>query len=172
MWELMMQTSTIRWTLNRQGMTYAGDAEQPLLWHLRDELGLTGTKYGCGVGLCGSCTVHVNGRPQRACTAPMAQLAGQHVVTIEGLATGDRLHAVQQAWMELNVPQCGYCQSGQMMATAALLAQNPRPSAAAIDEALRNHLCRCGTYARIKAAALRAAALLARAPSGAGREPA
>jgi isoquinoline 1-oxidoreductase alpha subunit len=139
---------------------YDGDAAQPLLWYLRDELGLTGTKFGCGVAQCGACTVHVDGRPVRACVTPVPAVAGKRVQTIEALAGAPgRLHPVQQAWIEGNVPQCGYCQAGQMMAAAALIAAHPRPSDAQIDEALRGHLCRCGTYVRIRQAVHRAAAL-------------
>jgi len=138
--------------------THTGDAAQPLLWVLRDELGLTGTKFGCGVAQCGACTVHVEGEAVRSCVTPASALAGKRVKTIESLAGADgRLHPVQQAWIEGNVPQCGYCQAGQMMAAAALIARHPRPTDAQIDEALRGNLCRCGTYVRIRQAVHRAA---------------
>jgi isoquinoline 1-oxidoreductase subunit alpha len=127
------------------------EPEMPLLWVLRDELGLEGTKYGCGVAQCGACTVHVNGEAVRSCTMPVSQVAGKKVVTIEGLASGKSLHKVQKAWMDQAVPQCGYCQSGMIMAAAALLAKNPKPSDADIEQGVTN-LCRCGTYARVRKA--------------------
>jgi aerobic-type carbon monoxide dehydrogenase small subunit (CoxS/CutS family) len=154
-------TSRISWHLNGRPATYQGDAAQPVLWHLRDELGLTGTKYGCGIGVCGACTVLVDGQPSRACVVPMSALSGRQVTTIEGLARTDgQLHPVQQAWVEANVPQCGYCQAGQIMATMALLQRVPRPQPADVDQALRANLCRCGTYARIRPAVARAAELM------------
>ena len=123
----------------------------PLLWYLRDELQLTGSKFGCGMGLCGACTVHVNGQAKRSCSMPMKDAAGAHVTTIEGLsAQGD--HALQAAWEKLNVPQCGYCQAGQIMQAAALLKEKPKPSDHDIDEAMSGNLCRCGTYQRIRQA--------------------
>ena len=128
----------------------------PLLWALRDLLGLTGTKYGCGVALCGTCTVLVNGEAQRSCVLPTEALAGAEVVTIEGLSP-QGAHALQQAWVELNVPQCGYCQAGQIMNAAAILASNPNPTDQEIDQAQSGNLCRCGTYPRIRAAIRRAA---------------
>lgn len=127
------------------------EPEMPLLWVLRDELGLTGPKYGCGIGQCGACTVHVEGEPVRSCALPASAAAGKRIVTIEGLAQGERLHPVQQAWIEHQVPQCGYCQGGQILAAVALLRTKPQPSDADIDEAMTN-LCRCGSYARIRAA--------------------
>ena len=134
------------------------ESDTPLLWALREQAGLTGTKYGCGVAQCGSCTVHVNGQPQRSCSLPVGALkASDKVVTIEGLSKG-ATHAVQRAWAELDVPQCGYCQSGQIMAAAALLSAKPKPSDADIDAAMTN-VCRCGTYQRIRAAIHRAAEL-------------
>ena len=148
--------------LNVNGQVRDLDVEPdtPLLWALRENAKLTGTKYGCGVAQCGSCTVHVNGRPTRSCSMPVGALqAGDRVVTIEGLSKGAS-HAVQRAWAELDVPQCGYCQSGQIMAAAALLAQNPKPTDADIDAAMTN-ICRCGTYQRIRAAIHRAAELAA-----------
>ena len=130
---------------------YTGDPEMPLLWYLRDLLQLTGTKISCGIGVCGTCTVHVNGKATRSCTLPMKQMAGKRVVTIEGLsAKGD--HSVQKAWREVNVPQCGYCQSGQIMQAAALLKEKPKPTDHDIDAAMEGNLCRCGTYQRIRQA--------------------
>ncbi|MEL6112143.1 MAG: (2Fe-2S)-binding protein [Pseudomonadota bacterium] len=123
----------------------------PLLWVLRDIIGLTGTKYGCGIGQCGACTVHVDGAPLRSCSLPVEAVTGP-VTTIEGLGTPDTLHEVQAAWIAHNVAQCGYCQSGQIMAAAALLTDNPKPSDADINDAMSGNLCRCGTYPRIKAA--------------------
>ncbi len=138
------------------------DPEMPLLWALRDVLQLTGTKFGCGVAACGACTVHVDGQAQRSCVTPLAAVAGRSIRTIEGLAEGGRPHALQAAWLAHQVPQCGYCQSGMLMAAAALLARNARPSDADIDEAITN-LCRCGTYPRIRAAIQAAAADMRRA---------
>jgi isoquinoline 1-oxidoreductase alpha subunit len=137
--------------------------DTPLLWALRDHLALVGTKFGCGMALCGACTVHVDGEAVRSCSAPIGTLAGKTIVTIEGLA-GDKpghLHAVQQAWIEKDVMQCGYCQSGQIMSTAALLAKNPHPTDQDIDSALGGHICRCGTYQRIRAGVHRAAEIAA-----------
>ena len=143
-------------TLNGKRQTADVPGEMPLLWVLRDTLGLTGTKYGCGVAQCGACSVHVNGRVIRSCSMPIAALKpGDRIVTIEALAP-DSSHPVQRAWSELDVPQCGYCQSGQIMAAAALIARNPNPSDADIDAAMTN-ICRCGTYQRIRAAVHRAA---------------
>jgi len=127
------------------------EGEMPLLWALRDELGLTGTKYGCGIGACGACTVHLDGNPVRACLTPLEAVAGKQVTTIEGLGK-DGLHPVQSAWIEENVPQCGYCQSGQIMSAVALLQGNSDPSDADIDAAMSGNLCRCGTYLRIRKA--------------------
>ena len=132
--------------------------DMPLLWVLRDLMGLTGTKFGCGIAQCGACTVHVDGAPLRACVTPAAALAGKKIVTIEALSA-DASHAVQRAWAELDVVQCGYCQSGQLMAAAALLAAKPDPTDADIDAAMSGNLCRCGTYPRIRAAVHRAAEL-------------
>ena len=128
------------------------DGDTPLLWVLRDELGLKGTKFGCGAGLCGACTVHLNGQPVRSCSTPVELASGGQVVTIEGLSDGDRLHALQDAWIEHGVPQCGYCQSGQIMSAVHLLANNPAPSRGEIVAAMTGNLCRCGTYSRIIAA--------------------
>ncbi|MFO1216835.1 MAG: (2Fe-2S)-binding protein [Burkholderiaceae bacterium] len=134
------------------------ESDTPLLWVLREQLGLTGTKYGCGVAQCGACSVHVNGEVRRSCSIPVGSLAaGDRIVTIEALST-NRSHPVQQAWAQLDVPQCGYCQSGQIMAAAALLASKPQPTDADIDEAMTN-ICRCGTYQRIRAAVHAAASL-------------
>ncbi len=133
------------------------EADTPLLWVLRDTLGMTGTKYGCGMALCGACTVHLDGEPIRSCVTPVSALTtGQKVTTIEGLSA-DRSHPVQKAWIELDVPQCGYCQSGQIMSAVALLAKTPKPTDADIDAAMAGNLCRCGTYQRIRAAIHRAA---------------
>jgi isoquinoline 1-oxidoreductase alpha subunit len=132
----------------------------PLLWVLREELGLTGTKFGCGKALCGACTVHVDGEARRSCVTPCGAVANGEIRTIEGLAEGPTLHAVRQAWMEGNVPQCGYCQAGQIMSTVALLTKNPSPTDDDIDAVLSANLCRCGTYPRIRRAVHRAAALM------------
>ncbi|MCE7980127.1 MAG: (2Fe-2S)-binding protein [Caldilinea sp. CFX5] len=149
--------ASITLTVNGKAQTLEVNPEMPLLWVLRDRLGLTGTKYGCGEGLCGACTVHLDGVARRACMTPIARAAGRAVTTIEGLAAnGD--HPVQQAWLAENVAQCGYCQPGQIMAAAALLAAHPQPTDAEIDEALADNLCRCGAYQRIRRAIHRAAA--------------
>jgi isoquinoline 1-oxidoreductase subunit alpha len=138
-------------TINGARRTFDGDATMPLLWFLRDELALTGTKYGCGIGQCAACTVHVDGKPVRACQRRMATLEGAAVTTIEGLhPTGE--HAVQVAWRDIDVPQCGFCQSGQIMEAAALLKTTPKPNDQQIDTAMNGHICRCGTYPRIRAA--------------------
>jgi len=147
----------IRFTVNGRPQEVNVEPEMPLLWVLRDELDVKGPKYGCGIGQCGACTVHVNGEPARSCTLPIAALAGKRVVTIEGLAQGGRLHPVQQAWIEQQVPQCGYCQSGQILAAVALLRKYPHPTDRQIGEAMTN-LCRCGTYVRVRSAILAAAA--------------
>jgi isoquinoline 1-oxidoreductase alpha subunit len=129
------------------------DPSTPLLWVLRDRLGLLGTKYGCGIAQCGACTVHFNGAPMRSCSLPVSAAANQQITTIEGLAKPDgTLHALQQAWIDHDVPQCGYCQAGQLMSAAALLKQKPKPTDADIDTAMAGNLCRCGTYIRIRAA--------------------
>jgi aerobic-type carbon monoxide dehydrogenase small subunit (CoxS/CutS family) len=132
--------------------------DMPLLWAVRETLGLTGTKYGCGMALCGACTVHVDGAPARSCVTPVSAAAGKQVTTIEGLSAQTD-HPAQRAWIELDVPQCGYCQSGQIMSAAALLAQNTAPTDQDIDAAMGGNICRCGTYQRIRAAVHRAAAL-------------
>jgi isoquinoline 1-oxidoreductase subunit alpha len=147
-------------TLNVNGKSYTVDVEPetPLLWVLRDNMGLTGTKYGCGIARCGACTVHMDGQPTRACATQASAAVGKAVTTIEGLSP-DSKHPVQVAWVELEVPQCGWCQSGQIMAAAALLAKRPRPTDADIDAEMELNLCRCGTYQNIRAAIHRAAAL-------------
>jgi isoquinoline 1-oxidoreductase alpha subunit len=144
-------------TVNGRRVRVTTDPGTPLLWVLREELGLTGTKFGCGMALCGACTVHLDGEPVRSCTTPVAAARGKRVTTIEGLAKGGQLHPVQAAWIELDVPQCGYCQSGQIMSAAALLAKTPVPTDADIDAAMSGNLCRCGTYQRIRAAIKQAA---------------
>lgn len=139
------------------------DPETPLLWVLRDAVGLTGTKYGCGMALCGACTVHLDGQPVRSCVTPVGSIGAAKVTTIEGLSP-DRSHPVQKAWIELDVPQCGYCQSGQIMSATALLAQTPKPTDADIDTAMSGNICRCGTYQRIRAAIHRAAEIAGEKP--------
>ena len=143
--------------INGKRRTVTADPDMPLLWVLRDVVGLTGTKFGCGIAQCGACTVHLDGAAVRSCSVPLSAAAGKHVTTIEGLAP-NRSHALQQAWIELDVPQCGYCQSGQLMSAAALLARNPHPTDADIDAAMSGNICRCGTYQRIRAAVHQAAA--------------
>jgi aerobic-type carbon monoxide dehydrogenase small subunit (CoxS/CutS family) len=143
-------------SINGQNYEAKSDPSTPLLWVLRDELGLVGTKYGCGMAQCGACTVHVNGSPVRSCVTPISSLAGRKITTIEGLAKNGADHPVQKAWEELNVPQCGYCQAGQLMTAAALIDGNKNPSDADIDGAMSGNLCRCGTYVRIRAAVKRA----------------
>ena len=150
----------IRVEVNGEERQFEGDPDMPLLWYLHDLLELTGTKFGCGMGLCGACTVHLDGAATRSCTIPMKRAEGKSVVTIEGLHIhGD--HPVQQAWREMNVPQCGYCQSGQIMQAAALLRDKPKPTDADIDEAMQGNICRCGTYPRIRAAIKSAAGVRA-----------
>ena len=142
--------------------TIQADADTPLLWVLREELELTGTKFGCGIAQCGACTVHVDGTPTRSCVTPVGTLSGRSITTIEGLkSAAGVLHPVQQAWIDEQVPQCGYCQSGQLMSAAALLKGNPRPSDADIDAAMKGNVCRCGTYSRMRKAIHRAADSLA-----------
>jgi isoquinoline 1-oxidoreductase subunit alpha len=149
-------------SLRVNGKAYNVDVEPetPLLWVIRDTIGLTGTKFGCGISLCGACTVHVNGKPVRSCVIPLSQIAGQEITTIEGLSA-DAQHPVQVAWREGDVPECGYCQSGQIMAAVALLAKNPHPTDSDIQREITN-LCRCGTYTRIRQAVHRAAQLAAK----------
>ena len=146
----------VEFTLNGNAVSLDVDPQMPLLWAIRDVAGYTGTKFGCGKALCGACTVHLNGQATRSCVMPLAAAAGAEVTTIEGLSE-DGNHPVQIAWRDLNVPQCGYCQSGQMMSAAALLASNPNPSDEDIDSAMSGNICRCGTYTRIRAAIHKAA---------------
>jgi isoquinoline 1-oxidoreductase alpha subunit len=153
--------------LNVNGTRHTLDADEqtPLLWVIRDHLGLTGTKFSCGIGQCGACTVHVDGTPTRSCQRRVASVAGTNVTTIEGLSP-DGTHPVQRAWEELDVPQCGYCQAGQLMSAAALLASKPNPSDADIDQAMNGNICRCATYLRIRQAIHRAAQMPATVGSG------
>ena len=150
----------IEFTLNGQKVSLDVDPEMPLLWAIRDETGLTGTKFGCGIGMCGACTVHVGGRPTRSCITPIKDVAGAEITTIEGLDPKGE-HPVQVAWRALQVPQCGYCQSGQIMTAVALLASNSAPTSTEIDTAMSGNLCRCGTYPRIREAVQSAATALA-----------
>ena len=147
---------SIRFSVNGQTRTFDGDEDMPLLWHLREDAGLKGTKFGCGIGQCGACTVHLDGEAVRSCSVPMASLDGANIVTIEGLATEEGLHPVQEAWLEEDVPQCGYCQAGQIMATAAFLKTTPNPTDDDINAGITN-ICRCGTYFRIRKAIKNAA---------------
>ncbi|MCY3837472.1 MAG: (2Fe-2S)-binding protein [Gammaproteobacteria bacterium] len=144
-------------TINGVARQLAADPHMPLLWAIREELGLSGTKFGCGIAQCGACTVHLDGAAIRSCITPLRAVAGRAVTTIEGLATDAGLHPLQQAWIDEQVPQCGYCQSGQIMSAAALLATKPAPTDADIDSAMRGNICRCGTYSRIRRAIKRAA---------------
>jgi isoquinoline 1-oxidoreductase subunit alpha len=146
----------IQLKVNGVSRSFNGDPNMPLLWYLRDILQMTGTKFGCGMALCGACTVHRNGEAIRSCSTPMQGVAGAEITTIEGLSQ-DGMHPVQKAWIEINVPQCGYCQSGQMMQAAALLKKNAKPSDAEIDAAMSGNICRCGTYQRIRKAVKTAA---------------
>jgi aerobic-type carbon monoxide dehydrogenase small subunit (CoxS/CutS family) len=150
-------------TVNGKSHQVDVDPDMPLLWAIRETIGLTGTKYACGIAQCGACTVHLDGQPVRSCVTPVSAVGARKITTIEGLST-DGGHAVQRAWVELDVPQCGYCQSGQIMSAVALLGQKPAPTDADIDQAMAGNICRCGTYQRIRAAIHRAAAL---APGGA-----
>ena len=143
-------------TVNGQAQEVAADPTTPLLWVIRDVLGMTGTKFGCGIAQCGACTVHLDGVPVRSCSTPLSAVGTKKVTTIEGLSP-DGSHPVQQAWVELQVPQCGYCQSGQIMSAVALLESKPQPTDADIDQAMNGNICRCGTYQRIRAAIHRAA---------------
>jgi len=148
--------ASVRFTLNGKQQTVDAEPSMPLLWVLRDILGLTGTKFGCGMALCGACTVHINGSATRSCVTPISGVAGKRVTTIEGLSP-DRSHPVQKAWVETDAPQCGYCQSGQIMAAAAMLAKNPNPTDRDIDEVMQGNICRCGSYQEIRRAIHRAA---------------
>ncbi len=156
--------------LNGKPARADADAQTPLLWVLREDLELTGTKFGCGKGLCGACTVHLDGTPVRSCSLPLSLAAGRSITTIEGLAV-DGLHPLQRAWIDANAPQCGYCQSGQIMSAAALLATNPAPTDADIDAAMSGNICRCGTYPRIRIAIKRAAELMKPAAVAAEVQP-
>ena len=147
--------------VNGNEVDITSDADTPLLWVLRDELGLVGTKYGCGIAQCGACTVHLEGRAIRSCVTPVSAVADKRISTIEGQANNQGLSAVQRAWLDTDVAQCGYCQSGQIMAAAALLSSNPRPNDAEIDAAMAGNICRCGTYPRIRKAVHLAAELMA-----------
>jgi isoquinoline 1-oxidoreductase subunit alpha len=138
------------------------DSDVPLLWALREQLALTGTKYGCGIAQCGACTVHLDGKPVRSCVTPVSAAVGKRITTIEGLGSKENPHPVQAAWTEIGVPQCGYCQSGQIMSAAALLDEKPHPTDADIDAAMAGNLCRCGTYLRIREGIKKAAALMAK----------
>ena len=146
-----MVNNVIKLKINGKSHDIDLPADTPLLWVLRDELGMTGTKFGCGMALCGACTVHIGGEATRSCITPVSSVAGKKITTIEGLSP-DRSHPVQRAWIEVDVPQCGYCQSGQIMSAAALLAHTPHPTDAEIDTAMSGNLCRCGTYPRIRQA--------------------
>jgi isoquinoline 1-oxidoreductase subunit alpha len=145
--------------VNGKMLAVDSPADEMLLWVLRDELGLTGTKFGCGAGICGSCTVHIDGVATRSCVTPVSVAVGKRVTTIEGLAQGDKLHPVQQAFIEQQVPQCAWCMSGQMMSAAAFIAQSPNPSEADVEAALSANYCRCGCYTRIRTAVVRAATI-------------
>ena len=148
----------VKLTVNGEALEFQGDEDMPLLWYLREEAGLKGVKFGCGIAQCGACTVHINGRAVRSCVTPVAAVDGATITTIEGLSDGETLHAVQQAWIEEDVAQCGYCQAGQIMAVASLLEDFPDPTDEEIDQNLTN-ICRCGTYYRLRKAVHRAAAL-------------
>jgi len=150
---------SVNFEVNGKPIVAKSDSDTPLLWVLRDELAMTGTKFGCGAALCGACTVHVNGQPVRSCQTPLAAVAGAKISTVESLSK-DNTHPLQKAWIKHEVPQCGYCQSGQLMSAAALLAINKNPSDADIDAAMSGNICRCGTYTRIKAAIKDAAAVM------------
>ena len=147
-------------SINGTKMQVTAADDTPLLWVLRDHLGMTGTKFGCGMALCGACTVHLDGQPTRACMTPISAVAGKQITTIEGVGSTPAGRAVQDAWLTLDVPQCGYCQAGQIMSAAALLKGNPKPSDADIDGAMTGNICRCGTYPRIRAAIKQAAGKL------------
>ena len=153
---------SVNFNLNGKSVTAQAEPDTPLLWVVRDELGLTGTKFGCGMALCGACTVHLNGAPVRSCQTPLSAVKGQNVSTVESLSR-DNSHPLQVAWIKHDVPQCGYCQSGQLMSAAALLQSNKNPSDADIDAAMSGNICRCGTYPRIKAAIKDAAVSMRRA---------
>jgi isoquinoline 1-oxidoreductase subunit alpha len=155
----------ITFNLNGRDVSVTAEPDTPLLWVIRDELGYTGTKFGCGMALCGACTVHLEGTAIRSCQLPVSEVAGKRVATIESLST-DNSHPLQKAWIEHDLPQCGYCQSGQLMSAAALLAANQNPTDAEIDEAMAGNICRCGTYNRLRAAIKTAAAEMRGAAAG------
>jgi isoquinoline 1-oxidoreductase subunit alpha len=150
--------------INNKNHALDVDPKMPLLWAIRDIIGLTGTKYGCGIAQCGACTVHLDGSPVRSCSVPVSAAANKSIITIEGLSD-DNSHPVQQAWIQEQVPQCGYCQSGQIMAATALLKRNPNPSDKEIDTAMQGHICRCGTYPRIRKAIKKASLLMSQKAS-------
>ena len=160
-----------KYNLNVNGKVQSVDVEPdtPLLWALRDTLNLVGTKYGCGIGACGACTVHIDGQPARSCQMPVSSVGKHKITTIEGL-DARAMHPLQQAWQELDVPQCGYCQSGQIMSASALLKETPRPTDAQIDDAMAGNLCRCATYVRIRAGIHRAAEIASTATTGKGKK--
>lgn len=159
----------IRFTVNGKPHTVDVSPDMPLLWVIRDELNMTGTKFGCGESFCGACTVHINGEATRSCITPVSSVEGKQITTIEGLSP-DGTHPLQRAWVEIDVPQCGYCQSGQLMSAAALLARNSNPTDAEIEEAMSGNICRCGTYQQIKEAIHRAAAMIRGARNSPGSE--
>jgi isoquinoline 1-oxidoreductase subunit alpha len=154
--------ASIKLNVNSKEYTIDADPKMPLLWALRDLVGLTGTKYGCGIAQCGACTVHIGGNPERSCSIPVSAAAGKDIMTIEGLSP-DTSHVVQKAWIQEQVPQCGYCQSGQIMSAVSLLSKNPSPTDAQIEAAMKGNICRCGTYPRIKKAIKTASGMLASA---------
>jgi isoquinoline 1-oxidoreductase subunit alpha len=154
--------ATIKFKINSKEHSLDVDPQMPLLWAIRDLVGLKGTKFGCGMAQCGACTVHFNGQPVRSCSLPMSAVANKNITTIEGLSEGNT-HPVQRAWIEEQVPQCGYCQSGQIMSAVALLKNNPSPSDADIDAVMQGNICRCGTYPRIRLAIKKAALMMAKA---------
>lgn len=156
--------ASITFKVNNKAYTIDADPKMPLLWAIRELVGLTGTKYGCGIAQCGACTVHMDGAPVRSCSIPVSTVANKNITTIEGVST-DNSHPVQQAWIKEQVPQCGYCQSGQIMAAVALLKKNPNPTDKDIDTAMQGHICRCGTYPRIRKAIKTASQLMAQKAS-------
>ena len=149
----------VKLSINNKSYTIDVDENMPLLWAIRDFVGLTGTKFGCGIAQCGACTIHLDGEPVRSCSMPVSMAAGKKITTIEGLQEDDKVHKVQQAWIEEQVPQCGYCQSGQIMSAVALLKEKPNPTDDDIDTYMRGNICRCGTYQRIRKAIKKAASL-------------
>ena len=149
----------VKLSINNKSYTIDVDENMPLLWAIRDFVGLTGTKFGCGIAQCGACTIHLDGEPVRSCSMPVSMAAGKKITTIEGLRENDKVHKVQQAWIEEQVPQCGYCQSGQIMSAVALLKEKPNPTDDDIDTYMRGNICRCGTYQRIRKAIKKAASL-------------